>query len=780
MSPTLEALLRSWPSDPWLLAALAAAGLVYLRGWFVLRRRDHARWHGGRLTAMGAALAAIYVALASPIEPFAALLLYVHMLQHLLLTMVAPPLVWLAAPCFPLLRGLPREVRAVWIAPLVRRRGLRRLFARLTHPLLAWPLFTAATWAWHLPAAYELALARPGWHFVEHACFLAAGLVFWYPVVRPYPSRPRWSEWLLFPYLILADVQATVLAAWLTFSRDVLYPHYDAVPRVAGISALDDQAVAGVLMWVPGSIALLVPLAVIGVSVMSGARERIHRPARKGAAAARVAGAWPSLPVIQSGPPCRSSTAAAFDLLDVSFLGRLLRWRRAWLLVRWVMLLLAVSVIFDGLRGPPATPMNLAGVLPWIHWRGALVLVLLVGGNFFCAACPFTLPRWLARRWLPRGRDWPRWLANKWLAVALVALFLWSYEAFSLWNSPWLTAWIALGYFIAAALVDGVFRGAAFCKYVCPIGQFNFVQSLVSPLEVKVRAPAVCASCTTKECIHGTPSVPGCQLQLFQPRKSGNLDCTFCLDCVHACPHQNVGLIAARPGHDLWSQRLRSGIGRYSSRADLAALVLVLVFGALANAAGMVAPVVNWLDDARRWLGNPSRLVVTSLFYGVAIVLLPLAAAGIAATISRAWGRIDRSWLAIAARFSFALVPLGFGMWLAHYSFHCLTSVTSIVPVTQRLAADLGGPALGEPSWHWACCRPPSAWLTHLQIVMLDFGLLLSLYTGYRIAEDHSRRVSQALRVFAPWALLMVSLFALGVWIVYQPMEMRGTLSLAP
>src|SRR5262249_11961431 len=157
------------------------------------------------------------------------LLLQVHMLQHLLLMMAAPPLLWLGAPLFPLLRGLPRPVRTYWVAPLVRAPSLRRSFERLTHPIAAFALFAAATWFWHLPAAYELALRSPGWHYLQHACFLGTALLFWSPVVRPYPSRPGWSPWLLLPCLILADLQNTVLSALLTFSDRPWYPHYTEV-----------------------------------------------------------------------------------------------------------------------------------------------------------------------------------------------------------------------------------------------------------------------------------------------------------------------------------------------------------------------------------------------------------------------------------------------------------------------------------------------------------------------------------------------------------------------
>jgi hypothetical protein len=133
----------------------------------------------------------------------------------------------------------------------------------------------------------------------------------------------------------------------------------------------------------------------------------------------------------------------------------------------------------------------------------------------------------------------------------------------------------------------------------------------------------------------------------------------------------------------------------------------------------------------------------------------------------------------VATRFSYALVPLGFSMWLAHYSFHFLASFGAVTPALQRFAGDLGWAVLGEPAWARACCRPVADWLPRLEILSLDLGLLLSLYTGYRIARTQSERASRALKMLAPWAALLVLLFAGGVWIVLQPMQMRGALSAA-
>ena len=441
-------------------------------------------------------------------------------------------------------------------------------------------------------------------------------------------------------------------------------------------------------------------------------------------------------------------------------------------------MLLAAVTIYDGLRGPQVGAMNLAGVLPWIHWRGLLILGLLAAGNVFCMACPFTVPRTLARRWLPQGRSWPRWLRNKWLAVALLALFFWAYEAFALWDIPWWTAWIILAYFAAAFVIDGLFRGASFCKYVCPIGQFNFVQSLISPLEVKVREPAVCASCQTKECIRGRDDVPGCELHLYQPRKSSNMDCTFCLDCIHACPHDNVGILSQYPGTALWHDSFRSGLGRFSNRPDLAVLIVVLAFGAFVNAAGMVAPVLEWRDQAAALLPHRSPLLVTSLAYFLGLVVLPGLLVGISAALGRWSGQLEVSSVEVAIRFSYALAPLGFSMWLAHYSFHFLASFDAVVPAVQRFVSDLGwgGGSAGEMAGAGACCRAVAHWIPRLEILFLDLGLLLSLYAAYRISLARSHRVSQALKLGAPWVALLVLMFACGVWIVLQPMQMRGAM----
>jgi cytochrome c oxidase assembly factor CtaG len=239
---------------------LEVFAVLYLRGWWQLYRQMPQRFGVWHLVSFQAGLFVLFLALASPLEALAEVLLQAHMVQHLVLMIVAPPLIVCGAPTLPLLRGLPHVVLKRGLGPLLAWTVLRRLERLLTHPVIGWLACVVATVAWHVPALYELALHSHFWHHVQHLCFLSTGVLFWWPVLQPWPSRPRWPRWAIIPYLLLADIQNTALSATLVFSERILYPTYLTVPRVWGISALDDQVTAGVIMWVPGSLAYLVPM----------------------------------------------------------------------------------------------------------------------------------------------------------------------------------------------------------------------------------------------------------------------------------------------------------------------------------------------------------------------------------------------------------------------------------------------------------------------------------------------------------------------------------------
>jgi len=414
-------------------------------------------------------------------------------------------------------------------------------------------------------------------------------------------------------------------------------------------------------------------------------------------------------------------------------------------------------------------------VLPWTHWRGFGVLALLAVGNVFCMACPFNFARDLGRRVLPARWSWPRRLRSKWVAVALLFIFFWAYEAFSLWDSPRWTAVLVIGYFAAALAVDGLFKGASFCKYVCPIGQYQFVQSLISPLEVGVRNLEVCRTCKTHDCLRGNDRRRGCELELFQPRKTGNMDCTFCLDCVHACPHENVSLLASLPGSQL--VRIEGRRKRPHSlfrRFDGAVLIFLLVFAAFAGAGGMVEPVQAWERTLRDSFALSSTQPVVVGLYLLTMLLLPALLVGSCARLAGIFGRVPAGWRERVSTFAPAFVPLGFSMWLIHFSYHLLMGAMTVLPVIQRAATDVGITVFGAPDWSLSSTMPSLDWLPSLELLLLGIGLLFTLYVGWRSASRFRLGFARTLGLLAPWAVLACVLYSAGVWIIFQPMQMRG------
>jgi len=247
-----------WSLDALTVAALVLAAVLYARGWGWLRRRMPRRFTWLRLLSFMLGLDLLLVAVSPPMEALAVQSLAVHMSQHLLLMMVVAPLLWLAAPLAPLLRGLPGPAMrgAIAVFSWAPVRGAGRVLA---NPVIGWTSFAVVVWLWHVPAVYERALQSDGWHHLQHTAFIASALLFWWPVVQPWPSRPRWPRWAMIPYLLLADVHNTVLAAIFTFAGRVVYPAYAATAGRAGRSALDDQILAGVIMWGSGSLILLIP-----------------------------------------------------------------------------------------------------------------------------------------------------------------------------------------------------------------------------------------------------------------------------------------------------------------------------------------------------------------------------------------------------------------------------------------------------------------------------------------------------------------------------------------
>jgi polyferredoxin len=459
-----------------------------------------------------------------------------------------------------------------------------------------------------------------------------------------------------------------------------------------------------------------------------------------------------------------------FDVLQLPLIGDFLRWKHGRTAMQLVLFGLAAIIILDGLLGSPLAAKNVATVGAWVHYRGLVVLALLVAGNLFCAACPFVLPRKFAK-WLGRPtRRWPKALRNKWLALAGFIGIVYTYELFDLWASPWWTAWLAIAYFAVAFVIEAFFTRDSFCLYLCPLGTFNFLYSTASPLQISAKDQQTCRDCKGHECINGAPTQPGCQLELFVPTLKSNLDCTLCLDCVKACPYDNVALTVRPPGDELFRQT-------WPHRLDLALLALLAAFVGLANAFAMTPPVYELERQLTAWLNTRSEALVLGIVYFGSAVLIPLALAYSAAWVSQRWGRAHTSLNRLVMRYAYSFVPLGFAIWIAHFLFHFLTGAMTIVPAMQTFFADtLGVPLLGEPDWSLALWFIPSvATIQTLQLLIMGSGALAAVH----LAINAAHRANEGKRGFwleaAPWLLLLFLLAAASANVFVLPMEMRGS-----
>ncbi len=276
MSPAFHAALQSWSIPIPLTAATLLIVYLYLRGWLRLRAASVSVLPGWRLSSFLLGVFLIWVALGSPLGLFDEELLTVHMLQHLLLMTIAPALILVGAPFLPLLHGLPQRFVKTVLSPLFRWPRLQDAGHFVTQPALCWFAAAAVLVGWHIPAAFTLGLRSEGWHIIEHASFLGAGFLFWWPVIQPWPSLPIWPRWSILLYLFLATLPCDILSAFLVFSDRVVYPVYLSVPHTFRWSVLDDQECAGALMWTCITVIYLVP-AIILTTRLLGVRNP-HEP----------------------------------------------------------------------------------------------------------------------------------------------------------------------------------------------------------------------------------------------------------------------------------------------------------------------------------------------------------------------------------------------------------------------------------------------------------------------------------------------------------------------
>lgn len=267
MHPLVAALFSAWDLRPVVLAVLALMSTLYTVGWWRLRHRRGrqgrlaTRW---RLALYWIGLFFLAASLMSPVDLLGSQLFSFHMLQHMLSMFFAAPLLLFALPFAIGMWGLPRPVRPVVTALLTRDSWFRTCLAAVSQPGVVWLIFLIFYYGWHEPMLYNLALRRPWVHDIQHIMFFSAALLFWWTIIGGGPVlHRRFSPWGKIAFLIASVPPNMAVGVWLSLSGEVVYTYYNSIPRVWGLTVMQDQQLGGVIMWIPGSMMFLMAALVI-------------------------------------------------------------------------------------------------------------------------------------------------------------------------------------------------------------------------------------------------------------------------------------------------------------------------------------------------------------------------------------------------------------------------------------------------------------------------------------------------------------------------------------
>jgi polyferredoxin/YHS domain-containing protein len=440
-----------------------------------------------------------------------------------------------------------------------------------------------------------------------------------------------------------------------------------------------------------------------------------------------------------------------------------------------VIVLLFFLVIAAGLFGNQNPALNIAPILTWTIWWGGLVILIMFAGKAWCWVCPWdAVAGWMEklRFWkktdggLSLNSKWPRPLRNIVIATVLFVGLTWIELGFGVTMRPAITAYLAIAMLLMAIVSAFLFEKKGFCRYACLVGRVSGLYAMFSGIEVRSKDQSVCRSCSGKECVNGSQTAYGCPTFLFPGYLTSNTYCIQCMECVQACPEDNLAVNLRPWGADL--------ISEHRPRTDEAYLALLML--SITGFHGLTmtpnwARLTDWLSRSLS-LGN---LLAFSL--GMTLLMLfPILVYALLVGLSYSLGNTAtsdgrHSFHDYFVRYAYALLPIALFYHLAHNMEHLLMEGPKIVAL------------LSDPfGWNWNILGtarwkvPPLVSLDVLWIVQVALVLVGHVYSLW-IAHHTSRQLfpnpTSARRSQLPMLVAMIAFSIFSLWLLKQPMEMR-------
>ncbi len=482
--------------------------------------------------------------------------------------------------------------------------------------------------------------------------------------------------------------------------------------------------------------------------------------------------------LLSSGPAgdAHRSRAVAhrFDLLSIGLIGAAVRSRPFRFVIQAIVSILFVVIIAAGIFGNQNPSLNIAPLLTWTIWWGLLPVLILFAGKAWCYVCPWdAMAGWTEklRFWkkidesLSLGWRWPKVVRNISIATIMFVGLTWIELGFGVTMSPKITAYLAIGMVLLAVISAMLFDKKSFCRYGCLVGRVSGLYAMFGGTEVRARDDGTCEACHTKECIKGSETAYGCPTFLYPGGLRTNTYCIQCMECIQACPHDNLAMNLRPLGADLAIE----GKPR-SDEAYLALLMLSITgFHGLA-----MTPVWQELVAAVRTQADLGRVIGFSVAMA-AIMLAPIAVYALLIGVSHQLGRRDAlkplTYRDYFIRYAYAVLPIAIFYHIAHTLEHLLMEGPKIL----ALVSDPFG-------WNWnlfgtaAWSLPPlislgNLWLVQALLVLI--GHVYSLWVAQKTSLHLFGSSRAAFRSQVPMLVGMISFSVFSLWLLKQPMQMH-------
>jgi polyferredoxin len=447
--------------------------------------------------------------------------------------------------------------------------------------------------------------------------------------------------------------------------------------------------------------------------------------------------------------------AQANNLLKNKWISAFMRSRWYPGIIQWPTLIVFTVIMAQLLLGPSVAHDNFGTALTWVLWWPVIPILFLFLGRLWCAICPFALINDLVQKFTGNNRPVPKFLKKYgiWIIDALFIFITWSDHVWGVVENPLGSGVLMLMLTTGVVTSGAFFERRTFCRYVCFLGGLagNYARNGMLSLR---GTPEICETCTVAACFRGTEKTPGCPFFEFPKTMTSSANCNICANCIKNCPNNSIQLTVRQPTKELWFIRKPK-----LEEAFLAVVIMGIVAVQNVTMLEMWGSILAWLEGVA---GTQSYYVTFSITFVISM-LIPIVLLGLASLVAQKFN--GASLIQNFTRFGYAIIALDMAAHIAHNLFHLLAEGKSIIFTGmtffgQSLGHDLNPAVLDMGT------------IQMLQFGLIGLGLIGSLYTIYRIARANYSP-QKVWSTFAPYAVLMVILSAVNIYLFVLPMTMR-------